>query len=260
MPTPEATLHKVKLLLNLATSPNVNEAANAKALADKLIEKYKITPEELDTIKDKPQGYSPDALLFKTFSVVSWMQQLALGCAKQFYCHVIMETVQAATGLVEYNYYVYGDDPDVVCTKFAFNTFLKKIHELLDTKCIGRGPVYRDSYCEGAAEAVKNNLAMFGIEMPERVQPTRAIPDNKTLNNGNANLARSEKEPPKKPEEKTVDVNQGHIIKDVMAYFKGLEDGNRISLQDILELEAENEEAQRLQESTESTEEVPKES
>lgn len=249
MPTPEATLQKVKLLLNLATSPNVNEASNAKALADKLISKYNITPDELESIKDKPQGYSPESMLFKTFSVVSWMQQLALACAKQFYCHVVLETVQAATGLAEYNYYVYGDDPDVICTKFAFNTFLKKIHELLDTKCIGRGPVYRDSYCEGAAEAVKNNLSLFGIEMPERVQPTRAMPqdDSRTLNNGRSNLARAEKEPPKKPEEKTVDVNQGHVIKDITAYLRGIEDGNRLSLQEVLELASVNDEPFQLE-------------
>jgi hypothetical protein len=252
MSTPEPILHKVKLLLNLATSPNPNEADNARLLADKLIAKYNIAEEELKTLNEKPVEYSPDSMLFHTFSLVGWMQQLALACAKQFYCHVVQESVTSATGYQEYNYYVYGDDPDVVCTKFAFATFLKKIHELVDTKCIGRGPVYRDSYTEGLVEGIRSNMALMGIEMPERVQPSRSpTPDDRTLNNGSSNLAKQDKELPKRPEKDSVDVNQGSMIKDVMAYFRGIEDGNRVSLQDVLELEAENEEALRLQETTE---------
>ena len=43
----EKVIDRVKLLLKLAESPNENEAANAKTLADKLIAKQEIKPNKL---------------------------------------------------------------------------------------------------------------------------------------------------------------------------------------------------------------------
>jgi len=246
MTTPAHILTKVRFLLNLGTSPNANEASAAIAAADKLIAKYNITQEELDSTKDEPRIYTADSLVYKSFKVVGWMQQLVLACAKQFYCHIVVEKIVAPSGHEEYNYYAYGEDYDIVSVKFAFNAILKKINQLLETRCLGRGPIYQDSYCEGCVESVKNQIASFGIEIPERKQPTRNLQEEKILNNGTSNLAvhKSEKE---KPEKETVDVAEGSKIKDVMAYFKGLEDGSRISVQDVLELEAENEEADQIE-------------
>ena len=245
--TPAHILTKVKFLINLGSSPNANEAAAAVAAAEKLIAKYNISAEELKSIEDQPRVYSADSLLFKTFQVVNWMQHLALACAKQFYCYVVVESITAATGLQEFNYYVYGDDDDIVNVKFAFNAILGKIHQLVDTRCIGRGPIYQDSYCEGCVESVKASIAYFGIEIPERKQPVRTIQqEEKVLNNGTSNLAvhKIEKE---KPEKETLDISQSSRIKDVMAYLKGLDDGSRISIDDVLELAAENEEPEQLE-------------
>jgi hypothetical protein len=250
MPVPAHILTKVRFLLNLTQSSNANEASAAMAAADKLIAKYNISQEELDTTKDQPRAYTADSLLFKTFNVVGWMQHLSLACAKQFYCYIVIESITSATGLQEYNYYVYGDDEDIVYVKFAFNTILKKIHQLIDTRCIGYGPIYQESYCEGCVEAVKNKIYSFGIDIPERKRATRSIKqEERILINGDSNLSvhKSEKE---KPEKDTVDVSRGSIIKDVAAYFKGLEDGSRISIQDIMELEVENEELEQLEDKT----------
>jgi hypothetical protein len=258
MSTPETVLTKIKLLLNLANSPNENEAAAAQAMADKLIAKYNVTEEELASLADKEPLYGKDDLLFHTFSIVGWMQRLALTCAKQFYCYVVQEELHPAVGGVEYNYYVYGDDEDANSAKFVFHTFVKKIYNFIDTKCIGRGPIYIESYTEGLVEAIRANIEMDGIEIPEVKRPTRPIQrqdDSKTLNNGQSNLTQF-KQQKEAPEEKTVDVGGGSLIRDVMAYFKGLEDGRRLSLQDVLELEVENEEAQRLTEGSEDNDQT----
>jgi hypothetical protein len=185
--------------------------------------------------------------LFHTFSVVGWMQRLALTCAKQFYCYVVQEELHPAVGGVEYNYYVYGDDEDTNSVKFVFSTFVKKIHNFIDVRCIGRGPIFIESYTEGLVEAIRANIENEGIELPEVKRSTRPIQrqEEKVLNNGQSNMTQF-KQQKEAPEEKTVDVGAGSLIRDVMAYFKGLEDGRHLSLQDVLELEVENEEAQRL--------------
>jgi len=246
MSTPETILTKVKLLLNLANSPNENEAAAAQAMADKLIAKYNITEEELASLAEKPPLYGKDDLLYHTFTMVGWMQRLAFTCAKQFYCHVVQEQLQASTGATEYNYYVYGDDEDANSVKFVFHAFVKKINNFVDTKCVLRGPIYIESYTEGLVEAIRANIEMDGIELPEVKKPVRPIQqEEKVLNNGQSNMAQF-KQQKEAPEKQTVDIGAGSLIRDVMAYFKGLEDGRHFSLQDILELEEENEEAQQL--------------
>lgn len=243
-------LIKIKLLLSLGSSPNANEAANAQALADKLIAKYNITTEELESTKEKPEKYGEGDLLYHSFSLISWMQRLALTCAKQFYCHIVQEELHPAVGDLQYKYYVYGDDEDANYVKFAFHTFVKKVNNLVETKCIARGPIYVSSYCEGVVQAIQANIEMDGIDIPEVKKPTRpVVQEEKLLNNGQSNLTQF-KQQKEAPEEKTVDVNAGSLIKDVMAYFKGLEDGRRLSLQDILELEVENETAKELQSET----------
>jgi len=250
MPTPETILTKVKLLLNLANSPNENEAAAAQAMADKLIAKYNITEEELQSIADKPPLYGKDDLLYHVFSMVHWMQRLAFTCAKQFYCYVVQEQLQASTGITEYNYYVYGEDDDTGSVKFVFHAFVKRINEHIDTKCIGRGPIYIESYTEGLVEAIRANIEMDGIELPEVKRPVRPIQqEEKVLNNGQSNLTPF-KQQKEAPEKESVDIGTSSLIRDVMAYFKGLEDGRHFSLQDVLELEVENETPKELQSET----------
>lgn len=239
MSAPESILLKVKLLLNLANSPNPNEAENARAMADKLVAKYNITEEELKSLEDKKPLYGADNKLYSTTSIVGWKQQLALAIGKYFYCHIIQEEMVPTHGEREYNYYVYGDPEDEARVKFVFNTFNKKVEELILTRCVGRGPIYVSSYGEGASEAIRTNMAWEGIDLPEVKAPTSSAPaEEKQLNNGSSNISKH-KEEKEKPEENSVDVNSQSLIKDIAAYFRGLDDGKGLFLQEILELEAE---------------------
>ncbi len=248
MPATESTLNKIKLLLKLANSPNPNEAANARAMADKFISKYEITPEELKSLEDKKPLYGEEEKLFTTLGIESWRQQLALAVGKYFECQIVQEELVPAEGLRQYNYYVYGDPQDVETVKFVYPAFSKKVEEIVLANCVGRGPIYVGSYCEGVVEAIKNNIYWGGIEVPAVKSPAREIEEvpEKVLNNGEANLApvKEEKEP---AADQTIDVNSQSFIKDVMAYFKGLDDGKQLALSDILELESENEGAAQLE-------------
>ena len=240
MGAPEAILTKVKLLLNLAESANANESANAKELANRLITKYNISEEELKQLDKQPTSYGKDDLLIHTFSIIGWVQQLALACGKHFYCYIVQEIVAPASGETEYNYYVYGDDEDVSYVKFSFHAFHKKILDLVTTQCAGRGPIYISSYCEGVVEAIRSNIAMYGIDIPDIKQAIRPVAQENLLNNG-AELALPAKAEKQRPEKESVGINKDSLVRDIRAYFKGLEDGKGLHLQDILELEAENE-------------------
>jgi len=247
MSAPESILLKIKLLLNLANSPNQNEADNARAMVEKLIAKYNISEEELKSIEDKKPLYGEENKLFSTVGIVGWRQQLALAIGKHFFCQIVQEELVPASGPHEYNYYIYGDLEDEVNVKFVYHAFASKVEELVKTKCIGRGQIFISSYCEGVIEAIKNNIYWEGIDLPEVKAPSRPLTDeDKQLNNGTSNLTHH-KEEKEKPVQESVDVNSQSLIKDINAYFKGLDDGKNLSLSEILELEAINEEAKRLE-------------
>lgn len=243
MSTPPAILNKVKLLLNLAKSPNENEASNAQAMADKLISKYNITEDELASLEDKV-FYDENDILFSAFYIVSWQQQLALAVANYFDCQIVLEELVPGQGLREYKYFVYGDDDQVKDTQFVYHALAKKVDSLVDTKCWGRGGIFIESYREGIVDSIKNNIQNFGIDLPEikstlKPEQQAAPPTSQTL----TKTSPSEKE---EPTDKRVDISKQSFVKDVMAYFKGVDDGKYISLKDVLELEAENEKTKEI--------------
>jgi hypothetical protein len=243
MPAPPAILDKVKKLLSLANSSNPNEANNARAMADKFIAKYSITEEELASLEPK-EFYGENEKLFVTLGIVGWRQQLALAVATYFDCQIVQEELVPAEGLHQFNYFVYGDDDQVKDVQFVYHAFSKKIEKLSDIQCMGRGPIYIDSYCEGVVESVKWNIQMYGIDVPEIKKPLKKEEQAPPPNSKTITKSGPDKE---EPTDKKVDVNKQSMIKDIMAYFKGVDDGKGMSLQDILELEVKNQESKQIE-------------
>lgn len=241
MSAPEAILSKIKLLINLTHSPNPHEAENAKAMVDTLVAKYNISAEDLKSLEEKKPLYGDDDKLFVTFGLVGWKQSLALTISKQFYCQIVQEELVPVEGLHQYTYYVYGDKEDSDNVKFVYQTFSDRIEELVKSKCFGRGAIYTSSYTEGLVEIITNTIAWEGIDIPNIKVPSREKPvevPERTLNNGSSNLS-VRKEEKEKPCKESVAPQGGSMIKDIQAYFKGLQDGKDFSFQDVLELAAE---------------------
>jgi hypothetical protein len=245
MPTPENILSKLKLLIKLRDSSNPNESDNARVMADRLISKYNITDEEIKSLEDKKPLYGEDEKLFVTFGIEGWRQQLALGIAQHFECQIIQEEVVPLEGIHQFNYYVYGDSDEVANVKFVYHSFIQKIEEVIKNKCAGRGPIYLSSFAEGMVEAIKNNIRWDGIELPTIKPKTASQVSGKILESGDAKIVK-EKTVKEKPADQSVDVNSQSLIKDIAAYFKGLQEGQVFSLQDVLELAAENDRAKEL--------------
>lgn len=246
MSLPPGILTKIKLLLNLTQSSNYNEAENARAMADKLIAKYHVTEEDLSSLEEK-EYYGEDEKLYVTIGMVGWRRQLALAVATYFDCQIVQEELVPVEGLHQFNYFVYGDNDQVRDVQFVYHAFAKKVEYLVDTRCLGRGDIYLGSYTEGVVEAIKNNIQMFGIDVPEvkrtlkkEVSSEAAPPKSNTLTTTSGHK--------EEPTDKRVDVNSQSFIKDMVAYFNGIGDGRKLSLEDILSIEVKTWEAKQFQE------------
>jgi len=249
MSAPPAILNKIKLLRNLANSPNPNEAETARSMAEQLMSKYNVTDADLEALEDKPL-YGEDEKLFVTIGLSGWRQQLALAIATYFDCQIVVEELAIPNGDVsQFSYFVYGDPDQVKDVQFVYHAFSKKVDFLVEFRCMGRGPIYIDSYCEGVVESIKWNIQMEGIELPDVKRPARKVQEGPAKSSTQITKTTEEKA---QPTENRMDVNKGSMIKDVMAYFKGLDDGKNISLQDVLELEVQNEEPQQIEQENES--------
>ena len=245
MSTPESILSKVKLLLNLSNSPNPHEAENAKVMADKLIAKYNITEEELESLKDKKPLYGENERLYSSTGIVGWRQQLALAVGKHYCCQIVQEELVPLEGLSQFSYFVYGDPEDVNSVKYVYHLLASKVEELISHLTPKRGEIYISSYGEGVVEAIRHNISLDGIEIPKIKKPV-AVEEEKVLNNGTSNLSKT-KEEKEKPAEQSVNVHSQSLIKDVAAYFKGVADGQEITLRDIKSL-ADSEAVKELEE------------
>jgi uncharacterized protein DUF2786 len=177
--TREDAVKKVKLLLALAQSPNENEAANAKSMADKIIEKHELLEAEYKT-DDTPQYDTSDNLLFEEVLLTEWRGIVAIACANKYDCSIIREDCTAATSTdttTTYRYYVYGDDIDVIHTRLLFQFVAKQIDDLMITFCRGKSSLYEQSFGEGAANGVKENIAWetFNTEGLVRTAPAEIM-------------------------------------------------------------------------------------
>jgi len=181
--------------------------------------------------------YGENEKLFSSVGIISWKQQLALAIARYFECQIVQEELVPGEGEHQYNYYVYGEDDQVKDTQFVYHSFNKKIENLSDIRCLGRGPIYIDSYCEGVVESVKWNIDMYGIEIPEIKKPIKKE-EQETVPTNPKTITKSgpDKE---EPTDKRVDISKQSFIKDIMAYFRGVDDGKELFLKDILEIEVE---------------------
>lgn len=238
MLTPPGILSKIKLLLKLSNSPNPNEAETARLTAAKLIEKYNVSDLELEEIKDKKPLYGDDDKVFHTIGLQSWKSRLILSIGNHFECQIVQEELVPFDGAHEFNYYVYGDPESAENVKIIWTAFSNKVEELILTKCHGRGNIYISSYCEGVAEAIASNLQWEDFDLSKFKKPTKLSEVAQSASKKDA--ITTTPVPKERPAEASVDVNSQSLIKDVMAYFKGLEDGRDLSLSNIVLLSYQN--------------------
>jgi hypothetical protein len=243
MPTAPSILNKIKSLQKLSASPNPHEAESARLLAEKLINKYQVSAQELEDLKDEDDPYKDEEKLYGTIGLVSYRQQLAVVITKYFDCQIVQVESVPAEGPHHFDYFVYGDPQDTQTVAFVFHAFSNKIEQLIKTNCVSRGPIYIDSYSEGIVDAIKSNIWSFGIELPDKKLPVRVVSTENTTIGTTQEIIKPKED--KVRADKHVDVSSQSMVRDIMAYFSGVADGKEISLSDVLK-DVENEEAGRV--------------
>lgn len=226
--TPPAILNKIKLLKGLSQSPNPHEAESARQLAEKLIEKHNVSEGELSSLDPKPL-YGENEKLFTTIGPVHWRQQLAVSIAAHFDCQIVQVELVPAEGPHPFEHYVYGETDNVNNVKATFYSFNSKVEHLINTKCLGRTSVYVSSYAEGVVDAIRENIILYGIDLPEVVRP---IKNDKAIVPTIETIEKPKDRPA--PANERIDISGKTFVQDIAAYFNGLYDGKDLFLDNTL--------------------------
>jgi hypothetical protein len=223
----EPHLKKIKLLLNLATSSNENEAASARERAQKLIDKFQVSPEELEKLSlDETPIYTDENLLLEIEDFSDWMATLALIVAKKYDCHAIQERILLTTGATVYKFFIYGEDGDVEIGKMLYSYVFDKINEVINSTN-NDDSLYRSSFGEGAVDGVRNNIQYENFNVNKIVKV--AVEDD-TVHKVDA-IAIADKGPKPPPAiEKRTNLSENEKPINIMAYFKGVKAGESIHL------------------------------
>lgn len=230
----EAIILKIKYLLRLSKSANENEAANALAMAQKLMEKHGIDSAAVEEKEEKPV-YTEEQLFHESDKSLEWVDMLAFAVADKYDSYVIKEETTTSTGEVLYKYFVYGEEVDSLYVKKVFELLYKEMSSAISMHTRDKGQLYTDSYSEGLVNGVKVNLAFEDFEMPGMVE----VKTEKV--EGPAIVKVEGEEKPEPPLKERQDVKKGKEKPlDILAYFRGEGDGRKIHIDNDSDFELEN--------------------
>jgi hypothetical protein len=167
-------IDRVQKLLALSKSSNPHEAANAAALADKLIQKHQLTEAELVASNNAEVAERPDQYkdpIYSTARRTAWKSHLASNLARHYDCAVFIQTgyrekkTESKNPFARYKaankesaYMLVGRKEDCELAIYMFSWITNEIERLAKENAYGKGHQYSQTYCEGAGAGVMEKI------------------------------------------------------------------------------------------------------
>jgi len=155
---------KVKKLLRLAESADVNEAAAAAGAAQRLMEEHRIDQAMIDVSEDAGDGVedeeihnSGDEPLEESGRLANWKTQLAVAIAGLNGCRVYLGRGYS-TGTRQTTLCLVGRPSDVASVRYLFSYLTGEIERLCKRNGRGLGRTWANSFRMGAVHTVRKRL------------------------------------------------------------------------------------------------------
>lgn len=172
-----SVIDRVKKLLALTTSSNANEAAAAAAVANKLIDQYRLAASELETSsEDHEEVFEDSAPLYESGRITQWKSSLACHLAKHYGC-----AIYNAKGFRQNLFKLVGRKSDIEIIRYMFSWLSIEIDRLSDQASKGRGfnrsagKVFSNSFCSGAVVGISNQLETSRKEVAQTVSSVAMV-------------------------------------------------------------------------------------
>lgn len=169
---------RVQKLLRLKTSSNVNEAAAAAAIADRLIQEHGLTEAQFNAEQgraDDEPFESPDAFTGWSGPVPEWALRLSVVVCKHYDCasYFVREGRKKEVRII-------GRVDDVAAARFMYSWLLPEVERLTQESCvlpgtsqrIPRGRTFLNSFRHGAVKGISDALAASKAQVHARATST----------------------------------------------------------------------------------------
>jgi hypothetical protein len=152
----KSVIDKVNKLLALSKSANANEAAVAAAMANRLIDQYRLSQSDL-TQEQEDALIEDSDYLYETGRIVRWKSSLAYILSKHYGC-ALFNSIHLVNGRKASRYKLIGRQSDVQIVRYMFNWLMLECQRLVKQEAYGKGKVFAQSYCAGFVAGVGNQL------------------------------------------------------------------------------------------------------
>lgn len=153
-----SVISKVQKLLSLANSSNANEAATAAALANKLIDQYRLSSADYSVSETEIDPLIEDNdYIYETGRIVPWKSSLVVVLAKHYGC-ALFNSAYYPNGRKVSRYKLVGRNSDIEITKYMFNWLMLECQRLSENEARGKGRVFASSYCQGFVVGIRQQL------------------------------------------------------------------------------------------------------
>lgn len=152
----EEILEKIKKLRQLSLSSNINEAAAAAKMADRIISKYRISESEINNHLSE-DIYQDSIPIYESARVITWKYNLATIIAKHYSCYIYNSADFATTGRKISKLMITGVKSDTEICRYMFTWLVFEI-ESLNKNNKGKGHLYCNSFCTGAVNGIYEQL------------------------------------------------------------------------------------------------------
>jgi hypothetical protein len=169
----EKVLERVKRLLALAKSDNPNEAANAMAVAQKLIDEHRLSVAEIEIRtnqqKEQAEAFFDEPLITGKI-IPKWKIRLASILVKHNGCEMLSRRIPGNRKLI-----IFGRASDVENVRFLFAWATSELQRMSKRYCNGRGRGYYNSWYHGAVSGIDAQLTKWEIERASKPVSTMAL-------------------------------------------------------------------------------------
>lgn len=185
-------LDKVKKLLALSRSSNANESANATALANKLIDQYRLSTADLeatDVEPIEPIGEDPD-FIYQSGRITQWKLTLLQDLCKH-YGVAVFNSMSFATGRKVSRFKMVGRVSDMSITRYLYTWLVLECQRLseLEAKGSGRGRsdgrIFVASYCDGFVSGIREQLQLSRDEVKSTATASSIVKIDARLDEAN---------------------------------------------------------------------------
>lgn len=148
-----AVIEKIKKLLKLSKSDNVNEAATAASQAQRLMDEYRVSAEALQEAREPiTEAAEPLDGDRRGTRVVPWKLHLAAHISKSNGCATL---VQGSALLM------IGRESDAAVSRYLYAFCVHEITRLAKRDAKGKGAAYINQYRLGCVGAILEKLGVF---------------------------------------------------------------------------------------------------